>query len=89
MTIIIIFLVFIIGFYIYQYYFSEKAIMNTLFEVTKNVTTIIVAHRLSTIKNCNQIVVFDKGEVVEVGSHQELMNKNSAYKKLWEAQNNE
>ncbi len=68
---------------------SEKAIMNTLFEVTKNVTTIIVAHRLSTIKNCNQIVVFDKGEVIEVGTHQELMNKNSAYKKLWEAQNNE
>lgn len=63
----------------------EKSIMKTISSLNK--TTIIVAHRLSTIINCDRIYVMDKGKIVESGTHKQLLNKKSAYKKLWEAQN--
>lgn len=66
---------------------SEQAIMDTIFMRIKGRTVIMVAHRLSTIKNCDLIYVFNKGNLVEQGSHLELLLKNGFYKKLWSAQN--
>lgn len=68
--------------------FSEQEIMNTVNFDLKDVTTIIVAHRLSTIINCDKIFVFDKGKIVERGTHQELLLQNGFYKNLWDVQNN-
>lgn len=65
---------------------SEKAIMDTLNSATDGVTTIIVAHRLSTIARSDVIFVFDKGEIVEQGTHTELLEKGGAYRALWNAQ---
>lgn len=66
---------------------SEKAIMDTIFSIIQNKTTIMVAHRLSTIKNCDLIFVFNQGKLVEQGTHFSLLRKNGFYKKLWSAQN--
>ena len=64
---------------------SEKAIMETV-NSFKEKTIIMVAHRLSTICNCDQIFVVDNGEIVEFGSHNELIAMEGEYKRLWEAQ---
>ena len=66
---------------------SEQAIMDTIFTRIQRRTIIMVAHRLSTIKDCDLIYVFNKGKLVEQGSHLELLAKDSYYKKLWSAQN--
>ena len=66
---------------------SERAITNAIFNRTKGVTTIIVAHRLSAIKNCDKIFVFDKGHLVEAGNHNLLMSLENVYYNLWSAQN--
>jgi ATP-binding cassette subfamily B protein len=68
---------------------SERRIMNSVFTSTEGKTIIIVAHRLSTIKNCDLIFVFDKGELVEQGNHKQLMTLNGKYAELWRAQNEE
>lgn len=68
---------------------SEKRIMKAVFSSTQNKTTIIVAHRLSTIKDCDLIYVFDKGELLEQGNHTQLLEKNGKYAELWRAQNEE
>lgn len=66
---------------------SERAITDLIFSQAKGITTIIVAHRLSTIKNCDKIFVFDKGRLVESGNHNFLMSQRSTYYNLWSAQN--
>lgn len=66
---------------------SEHYIMNTVFKKISKRTVIIVAHRLSTIKNCDIIFVFNKGHLVEQGSHNALLEKKGYYYKLWSAQN--
>lgn len=66
---------------------SEQMIMNTIFSKIRGRTVIMVAHRLSTIKNCDLIYVFNKGKLVEQGNHLELLAKDGFYKKLWSAQN--
>lgn len=66
---------------------SEQAIMDTIFSRIKGRTVIMVAHRLSTIKDCDLIYVFNKGKLVEQGNHLELLAKNGFYKSLWSAQN--
>lgn len=66
---------------------SEQAIMDTIFKRIKGRTVIMVAHRLSTIKDCDLIYVFNKGKLVEQGNHLELLLKDGFYKKLWSAQN--
>lgn len=68
---------------------SEKAIMDTIFSIIKNKTTIMVAHRLSTIKNCDLIFVFNKGHLVEQGTHNQLLRKNGFYKKIMECTKSE
>ncbi len=66
---------------------SEQSIMNTIFNRIHGRTVIMVAHRLSTIKDCDIIYVFNKGKLVEQGSHEALLKKEGFYKKLWSAQN--
>jgi subfamily B ATP-binding cassette protein MsbA len=66
---------------------SEKLVQDALTELMKNRTSIIVAHRLSTIKNADVILVIDNGKIIESGSHQELVNKEGLYNKLINMQN--
>lgn len=65
---------------------TEKAIERTINDFSKGITTIIIAHRLSTIMRCDKIYVMDKGEFVESGSHQELIQKKGRYYDLWKEQ---
>lgn len=65
---------------------SEKLIQDALQKLMANRTTIVVAHRLSTISRMDRIVVLDKGQVKEQGSHQELLNQGGTYAKLWSHQ---
>jgi len=65
---------------------SEKLVQEALNNLMKNRTSIVIAHRLSTIQHADQIVVIDKGEVVETGSHTELLNKNGLYRRLIDMQ---
>lgn len=64
---------------------SEKAIMDTVNKM-KNITLIMVAHRLSTICHCDKIYVMDNGKIIESGNHEQLIKKNGKYKELWRAQ---
>lgn len=67
--------------------YLEELIQKATNTLTKNRTSIVIAHRLATVINANRIVVLDKGIVVEEGSHKELLQKeNGYYKKLYEAQ---
>ncbi len=65
---------------------SERYIQKSLDELSKNRTTIIIAHRLSTIRNADEIVVLTDKGIVEQGNHEELMEKNGQYKKLYDLQ---
>lgn len=61
---------------------NEKVILENLNEFFKGKTVVVVAHRLSTVKNAHQIVVLEKGELVEIGTHEELTVKQGAYYNL-------
>lgn len=61
---------------------SERLVQDALEKMMRNRTSIVIAHRLSTIQNANTIVVLQKGEIVEQGSHAELIAKDGTYKKL-------
>lgn len=65
---------------------SEKLVQEALNNLMQNRTSVIIAHRLSTIQHADLIVVIDKGEIVETGSHSELLNRNGLYKRLIEMQ---
>jgi len=62
---------------------SERIVQEALEKLMFGRTVIIVAHRLSTVRDCQRIVVLDKGRIVEEGSHKELIEKNGLYKKLY------
>jgi subfamily B ATP-binding cassette protein MsbA len=62
---------------------SESLIQDALEALMANRTTFIVAHRLSTIHKADQIIVLDKGSIIEAGRHKELMNNNSLYHNLY------
>lgn len=68
-------------------YESEKIIKDNLNLITQNRTTIIIAHRLTTVRDCDVIACFDDGNLVEIGTHDELIQKESYYRKLYLAQN--
>ena len=65
---------------------SESVIQKAIENLTKNKTTIIIAHRLSTVMNCDKILVFDNGRIIEEGKHEFLVNNSLTYKKLYEKQ---
>ncbi len=65
---------------------SEKLVQKALENMMKNRTSVVIAHRLSTIQNADKIVVMQRGEIVEQGKHQELINASGTYKKLVEMQ---
>ncbi|WP_066747422.1 peptidase domain-containing ABC transporter, partial [Proteus myxofaciens] len=65
---------------------SQAIIQNNLPIIAKNKTVIIIAHRLSTIKNCHRIIVLEKGNIIEEGKHDELINSQGYYQKLWKIQ---
>ena len=65
---------------------TEKEIQKALDNLVKGRTTIAIAHRLSTLRKADRLVVLDRGQVVEVGSHDELMLKEGAYFRLYQAQ---
>lgn len=65
---------------------SEKLVQEALNNIMKNRTAIVIAHRLSTIKNADKILVFNNGEIVEEGTHDELISKNGVFKKLMDMQ---
>ncbi len=65
---------------------TELLIQTALDELCKGRTTIVVAHRLSTVRNANEIIVISNGEIKEKGTHEELIKLNGAYKTLYELQ---
>lgn len=65
---------------------SEEAILEAIQENAGNYTSLIIAHRLSTVVNADQIIVLDHGSVAESGSHSQLLKLNGLYAKMWQAQ---
>lgn len=65
---------------------SEELIQKATDKITKNRTSIIIAHRLATIQNADKIIVLDHGEIVEMGNHNSLLQRKGYYRKLYEAQ---
>ena len=61
---------------------SEKLVQDALENMMQNRTSIVIAHRLSTIQNADMIVVMHKGEIIEQGTHTELIAKDGTYAKL-------
>jgi ABC-type transport system involved in Fe-S cluster assembly fused permease/ATPase subunit len=62
---------------------SEQAILDALNEVTQQRTTLVIAHRLSTVRDADTILVMDQGQIVESGGHNELLAKDGYYARLW------
>ena len=67
-------------------YESENIIMNNIEPISRGRTMLMIAHRLSTVRDCDAIIVIDKGRIIEAGSHDELMKRNGVYAKLHQAQ---
>ncbi len=65
---------------------NENFIQDSLSEFMKGTTTIVIAHRLSTLLNMDRILVFDKGKILEDGTHEDLLKNGGLYKTLWNSQ---
>jgi len=65
---------------------TEEIILNNLYKVSLNKTTIIVSHRVSSVKNADKIIVIENGKIIQQGSHNELVNKSGYYKDLYNQQ---
>ncbi|MFH0739403.1 MAG: ABC transporter ATP-binding protein [Candidatus Omnitrophota bacterium] len=65
---------------------SERLVQEALDKLIQGRTVFVIAHRLSTVKNAQRIAVLDKGKIVEEGSHQELLNKDGLYRRLYQVQ---
>tara|TARA_B100001057_G_scaffold52754_1_gene46929 strand:+ start:11934 stop:13646 length:1713 start_codon:yes stop_codon:yes gene_type:complete len=59
---------------------TEKAVMDAVYNLKKNITIILIAHRLSTVKNCDKIFLFNKGKLIEEGTFNELIKKDSNFR---------
>jgi len=68
---------------------TEAAIQRSLFKISKDRTTIIIAHRLSTVRHADHIFVLENGELAESGTHAELVEKDGIYHQLWKVQSGE
>lgn len=67
-------------------YESEKIILNNMNKITKGRTTFIIAHRLSAVRNCDIILVMEKGRIIEAGNHRELMSHENGYYRFLHSQ---
>ena len=65
---------------------TEKYIQESLEQLMQNHTTIAIAHRLSTLSRMDRILVFDKGKIVEEGTHASLLSKEGLYTQMWKMQ---
>lgn len=65
---------------------TENIIFDMIYNKFKNKSMLIIAHRLATVKNCDLIIVLDKGQIVEQGTHEELLERKGQYYRLWEMQ---
>ncbi|MFW5991966.1 MAG: ABC transporter ATP-binding protein, partial [Halanaerobiaceae bacterium] len=66
---------------------TEKKIQTAIDRLIEGRTTFVIAHRLSTLKNADKLIVIEDGQIVEEGTHDELLNKeNGVFKKLWDMQ---
>lgn len=65
---------------------SERLVQDALIKLMKNRTTLVIAHRLSTIQHADEIIVMQRGEIIERGKHDVLLSKNGVYKKLYDLQ---
>ncbi|UMB54991.1 ABC transporter ATP-binding protein/permease [Lutibacter sp. A64] len=65
---------------------TEETILNNLYNVSKNITTLIVSHRISSLKNADTIIVVENGSIIQQGTHNQLVNKKGYYKELYEQQ---
>lgn len=68
---------------------TEQEILKSFKEISKNYTTLTIAHRLSTVVDADEIIVLEDGKIVEQGEHQSLINLNGVYKAMWESQSKE
>lgn len=68
---------------------SESVILNAMQEVTQNVTTLVIAHRLSTVVDADSIYVLEQGRIVESGSHRALLEQQGIYANMWKLQQEE
>ena len=66
---------------------NEHKIQEAFSKLIKGKTVLVIAHRLSTITSCNQIIVFNKGEIDAIGTHQELLEHSILYQRMWNAHN--
>jgi subfamily B ATP-binding cassette protein MsbA len=65
---------------------SERLVQQALTNLMRGRTTLVIAHRLSTVRSAHKIVVLDKGEIVEVGRHEDLLSSRGVYRKLYDLQ---
>ena len=65
---------------------SEKLVQDALHNLMEYRTTLVIAHRLSTIKNAHSIIVLDRGEIIESGTHEQLLSNCGLYKRYYEMQ---
>jgi ATP-binding cassette subfamily B protein len=62
---------------------TEEQILNNLLQISKNKTTIIVSHRVSSAKNADKIIILDEGKIIQEGSHNQLINEEGYYAELY------
>lgn len=68
---------------------TEKEIQKAIREASKDSTTLIIAHRLSTVRDCDKIIVLKHGVIIEEGTHRELYEKEGEYRRMWDKQSEE
>ena len=66
---------------------TEQQVLETLFKVMPGRTTLLITHRLVGLENMDEILVMEKGRIIERGTHHELLNMDGLYRRLWNLQN--